>query len=199
MAKLGKTALRTKHAIMESALKLFDERGFDAVTVEEITAAAGVAKGSFYTYFGTKSDIIVEEFGKIDAFYREWADKNLRRYKTAREKLLAFTRAQLKYVRDTVGAHNLKLLYANQVSQPGSEKAITNEARQWVVIIEELLREGQGTGDFRADLDPRRMAVSFNRCARGLFLDWCIRDGSFDLVKEGTAFMGDWVLRAAGR
>ena len=93
MAKLGPTAVRTKNAIMESALRLFEQRGFDSVTIEDITTDAKVAKGSFYTYFATKSDIIVDEFWKIDEYYHEYASKNLKRYKTGREKLLAFTRA----------------------------------------------------------------------------------------------------------
>lgn len=181
---------------MESALSLFRERGFDSVTVEEITQKAGVAKGSFYTYFSTKSDIIVEEFWAIDSYYREYADRNLPRYKTAREKLLAFTRAQMRYVRDVVGNTNLKVLYANQTIQPGSEKIIINRDRYWHKLVCETIRGGQEAGDFRRDLDAERLAVLFNRCARSVFLDWCISDAAFDLVEEGVDFVNEWILAA---
>ena len=194
--ELSRTAQRTKNAVMESALALFKERGFDSVTIEEITQRAGVAKGSFYTYFPTKSDIIVEEFRKIDAFYLQWADANLRRYKTAKEKLTAFTRAQMKYVRDVVGNHSLRILYANQVIQPGTGKIITAEDRHWVRIVARIIAEGQAAGEFRADLDASRLAVLFNRSARAVLLDWCIRNAEFDLVKEGVFFMKDWIMRA---
>ena len=40
------------------------------------------------------------------------------------------------------------------------------------------------------------MALLFNRTARGVFLDWCISDGSFDLVKEGVSVMHGWAVRA---
>jgi AcrR family transcriptional regulator len=196
MEKISKTAQRTKNAIMDSALELFNERGFDSVTIEEITNHAGVAKGSFYTYFSTKSDIIVDEFWKIDAYYAEYSERNLKRYKTAREKLLAFTRAQMRYVRDVIGLQNLKILYANQTIQPGSNKIITNEERQWVRIISEIMKEGQERGEFRTDMDARRMALLFNRSARSVFLDWCILDAQFDLVKEGLAFQGEWIMAA---
>jgi AcrR family transcriptional regulator len=67
----GKTkAELTKQLIFESALTLFKEKGFDPVSIEQITKYAGTSKGSFYTYFSTKSDIIVEEFWAIDAYYR---------------------------------------------------------------------------------------------------------------------------------
>lgn len=196
MEKLSKTAQRTKNAIMDSALELFKERGFDSVTIEEITTRAGVAKGSFYTYFSTKSDIIVGEFWKIDEYYAEYAAKNLKRYKTAREKLLAFTRAQMRYVRDVIGIQNLKILYANQTIQPGTDKIITNRKRQWVSIIAAIIAEGQELGEFRTDLDAEAMALLFNRSARAVFLDWCILDAQFDLVKEGLSFQGTWIMAA---
>ncbi|REF38376.1 TetR/AcrR family transcriptional regulator [Thermasporomyces composti] len=49
------------HAIQERALDLFDERGFTAVTIEEIAAAAGVSPSSVYRYFGTKEGILVAD------------------------------------------------------------------------------------------------------------------------------------------
>jgi AcrR family transcriptional regulator len=51
-------AMRT---IQERALDLFDERGFDAVTIEEIAAAAEVSPSSVYRYFGTKEGLIVAD------------------------------------------------------------------------------------------------------------------------------------------
>jgi AcrR family transcriptional regulator len=75
MEKLSRTAQRTKNKILESALTLFKERGYNSVTIDEITQKAGVAKGSFYTYFSTKSDIVVEEFWQIDNYYVTYASK----------------------------------------------------------------------------------------------------------------------------
>jgi len=193
---LSRTARRTRNALLDSALALFEERGFDSVTVEEIAARAGVAKGSFYTYFSTKSDIIVAEFRRIDDFYAEYASGNLARGGTAREKLLAFTRAQMGYVRDVVGIRNLKILYANQTLQPGSDKIITDGKRQWVAIVAAIIAEGQERGEFRTDLDAEALALLFNRSARAVFLDWCILDASFDLVEEGLSFQGEWIMAA---
>ncbi|MCK5248928.1 MAG: TetR/AcrR family transcriptional regulator [Spirochaetaceae bacterium] len=57
------------------------------MSVEQITRAAGVARGTFYTYFETKSDIIVEEFWKIDRYYQKYASRNPGRYKSPANKL----------------------------------------------------------------------------------------------------------------
>lgn len=53
-----RTAMRN---IQERALDLFDERGFGAVTIEEIAAAADVSPSSVYRYFGTKEGLIVAD------------------------------------------------------------------------------------------------------------------------------------------
>jgi len=196
MEKLSRTALRTKTKLMDTALALFKERGFDAVTIDDITQTAGVAKGTFYTYFATKSDIVVDSFWAIDAYYESYASKNLQRYKTAGEKLIAFTRAQMKYVRDVVGNASLKILYANQAVQPGPSKMITNRERRWHAIVRDIILGGQASGELRTDLDADRLALLVNRSARGIFLDWCVQDAAFDLVKEGVAVMQSFVMAA---
>lgn len=47
--------------IRERALDLFDERGFAAVTIEQVAAAAGVSPSSVYRYFGTKEGLVVQD------------------------------------------------------------------------------------------------------------------------------------------
>lgn len=53
--------LKAMRAIQERALDLFDERGFGAVTIEEIAAAAEVSPSSVYRIFGTKEGIVVAD------------------------------------------------------------------------------------------------------------------------------------------
>ena len=62
-------AMETKKKLLAAAKRLIGERGLADVAVEEITGACGVAKGTFYTYFKKKEDIVFElseeMFGEI--------------------------------------------------------------------------------------------------------------------------------------
>ena len=58
MGKREQNAQETRVAILETADRLIAERGYEQISVEEITRAAGVAKGTFYNYFEKKEDLI---------------------------------------------------------------------------------------------------------------------------------------------
>jgi AcrR family transcriptional regulator len=57
----------TREALFACAMRLFDQRGYDDVSVEDIVRAAQVARGTFYVHFPAKDDVLVELIRRSDA------------------------------------------------------------------------------------------------------------------------------------
>lgn len=56
---------RTRTALVEAAREIFERDGFLAARITDITAFAGVAAGSFYTYFTSKEDVFAAVMGEV--------------------------------------------------------------------------------------------------------------------------------------
>ena len=67
---------KTKTAILDAAMILFSQKGYDNTSIEQLSRAAGIGKGTIYTYFRTKSEIFLafcEE--QLEFVYKELAEK----------------------------------------------------------------------------------------------------------------------------
>lgn len=72
---LTKKAEKTRSRLLESARRLISERGFDHVSVEDITKDSGVAKGTFYHYFECKEEVVAElSFQSIQTIIKKAID-----------------------------------------------------------------------------------------------------------------------------
>lgn len=53
--------LRTHNALVQAATRLFQEQGYEATTVRDIAAAAGVGERTFFRYFPSKESLVVQQ------------------------------------------------------------------------------------------------------------------------------------------
>ncbi|PSK96573.1 TetR family transcriptional regulator [Murinocardiopsis flavida] len=56
----------TREALIDSALRLFDQHGFAATTTEQIAASVGVSQRTFFRYFATKEEVVSAAHNAVD-------------------------------------------------------------------------------------------------------------------------------------
>lgn len=63
--KVDRRIQRTRLALRSALLELIKEKGFEAVSVEEITERANLGRATFYLHFKDKEDLLLDEFREI--------------------------------------------------------------------------------------------------------------------------------------
>ncbi len=189
MTMRQKQAVNTKQKLHKAAVKLFLEKGFDMVSIDDITSEAGTAKGTFYLYFNNKEHIIMEEFSKIDSNAYPEIFKRIDKSKSASETLLLFVKEQHAYALEHVGLDMLKVVYYCQLTTPNNDRiALANENRSLYKILETIVLRGQESGEFRTDISTKYLVQLITFMMRSVIYEWCIHNGSFDLSAEGQRF-----------
>lgn len=192
-----KDAMKTRKQIYNVALKLYASHGFDFVTIDQIAKAAKVSRGTFYTYFTSKDDVLVEYYKNIDNQYNEMVPI-LNQELTAFDRLQAFYRMVFELVHDRMGFNFIRALYINQISSNRTINFIGNRSRPIYCILMDIVAFGKSTGEFRNDIEDNLLVENLVRALRSLIYDWCLRDGNFDLVKESqllSSFLFKGLLR----
>ncbi|MEK9971135.1 MAG: TetR/AcrR family transcriptional regulator [Ferrovibrio sp.] len=78
---------RTRRQLLDAALKVFAARGFEAGSIQEIAAVAGVANGTFYNYFPTKDAILEAAAVHFGVSYCERIDASCSQVTDAAERM----------------------------------------------------------------------------------------------------------------
>lgn len=137
------------NAICQAALDLFLERGLEPTTVEEITKAAGVAKGSFYRYFPDKTGVVETLFSPLEESMGTAFDRcraALLRANTADELNAAYGALASELALVLLGSENQVRLYLQECRGPaeGSRepiRRIADKVTDWAIALTETAHE----------------------------------------------------------
>lgn len=147
-----------REKIAESALEQFHQRGLHACSVEDITKAAGVPKGSFYNHFGSKEELAAETVRRYRAAsaWRGAAVDGLGP--------LATIRARFESVRDRMvatqfGRGCLLANFGGEVSDetPAVRAELTEAFAGWSGNVTTLIRAAQDAGEMQPGGDPDQL------------------------------------------
>ena len=137
---------KTKRRIFNTAIKMFSEKGYDNTSVEEITAIAGVAKGSLYYHFSKKEDIfdmLLKEGFELLKNNIEIKTKNCT---TALEKIKAVILIQIKVI--VKYEYFLNVVFSQLWGEEERNKKCKEAVFQYIKIIEKIVNEGIVNGEF---------------------------------------------------
>jgi AcrR family transcriptional regulator len=176
--------------ILDAALRLFAERGFDGTSVQEIVAAARVTKGALYHYFDSKDDLLYEIHHSLIG--RQLADL---------DRVLAAARPPREAVREIIAGliHSTAehideaKVFAREMHRLDQEHmhAVRAARRRYHVRFRELVEQAQKDGLFATDASADTVTV----VALGMVNQlphWYRPDGPKgpdELAAEVTAFL----------
>jgi AcrR family transcriptional regulator len=176
----------TRQALHGAALRLVAARGFDDVTIEDIAAAADVSPRTFFNYFGSKEDVIVNPDP-------EWVDrlKVLLEQHTADESPLTVMEdvlvAQLDEVTDRREEWLLRLRLVREIPALTPRHLAAFDAMERALVEDVAHRTGR---DPASDLYPVLLGIAAMAAMRPAIPRWGAGDGRTslpDLVHEAFA------------
>jgi AcrR family transcriptional regulator len=163
--------IQTRERIYRTALKLFAERGLAATTVDQITEAADVAKGTFFNYFRSKEQVfgyfIELQLAKVnEALEQVRKDKPVRTVlRTAFQRLGAEAGSSPNLARALVAA-----VLGNEIAR----ETVANGMAQGRQLLTHILTIGQARVEVRLDRRVATMSLAFQQAVFGALVVWAI-------------------------
>ncbi|MEG1971632.1 MAG: TetR/AcrR family transcriptional regulator [Oscillospiraceae bacterium] len=177
----------TKAKIAKVAWKLFNEKGYDATTVDDIILESGTSKGSFYHYYSSKDELLASLSDVLDNMYRDiepQIDPDMNSF----DKLMFICFTAHEMIEKDIPLDLLSYLYSSQVVTKGDKHLLDNN-RYYYYIIKQFVLEGQKRGQITVSKPCEFITRLYTICERAIIYDYCISDGNYSLGKRTRELM----------
>ncbi|HEX4364984.1 MAG TPA: TetR family transcriptional regulator C-terminal domain-containing protein [Solirubrobacteraceae bacterium] len=168
-------------ALLAAGERLIHQRGFNGSGVKDVALAAGVPKGSFYSYFASKDAFVVAVVERYwlsieNGYGAILSDASVE----PRERVVRFFRAMAddNEVRDfTLGCllGNMALELADGSAE--MRRTLAALFARWESVLSECLIEAQARGDIAADRDVRELAATLIEAWEGAVMRGKVEQG----------------------
>lgn len=162
----------TRERLFHAAMRVFAEKGFAEATVEDITNAADVGKGTFFNYFPSKEHILIAfsdmQMGKLERFV-ELA-------RSGKEPMRAFFRAMSQQMTSEPAKKPdvMRALLQANLSSVSVRELMRERNSRGERLLAEIVQIGQERGEFRRDVSALEMARVFRQMTFGTILLWSV-------------------------
>jgi len=152
----------TKEKMMDAALTLFAENGYDGTSVEQIANIVGIKAPSLYKHYKGKEDILNALIDSAEARYEEMfgSEKNIGKVPQSREEFIKVTMERISFtMRDPIIRKTRMLLVQEQfrnerISEVTTRHQLDGIQRMFAKIIKGMMNEGIVIKD-----DPKLLAA----------------------------------------
>ena len=197
----GRKRERTASHLSATAFRLFESRGYDAVSMEQIAAEADVAKATLYNYFPVKEALLAHRFREDIAAGMVERASALAEHKSfeARMRYLLCESAAWHTERKAYLPHYLRYLTSQACygEETQHKKNIDNGSQQ---ILSMMFQAAQQSGEVDTRQTAAQLAWSFEYLLFGAVAAWLIDPSNdltkrflaaFDLIMHGMAIPAD--------
>ena len=183
-------SLELRERLFRSALDLFAQKGFAETTVEDITEAADVGKGTFFNYFPSKDHILLA-FGEMQLAKLGDAVEEARHSSAPLLQYLRSlsTRMTEEPMRNPAIVRALLLGY---LSSTPVREAMLDMQKRVLALHSEMIELGQQRGEVRDDLPAVELAQVFRQTIFGTLLMWTLHGDSTLEARIESAFNILW-------
>lgn len=173
-------ALETQNKVIDTAMKLVQKHGYEQVTVNQICEACGVAKGTFYTYFTSKKDIIVKLTSQFNNELRQLFiyDESLSAVTLYQNAVTAY----LCYINKDGHAFTKSYVKA-MIDAELAKENISLDLQQ--NFIGKVLDKGLREGDFQSNMSNDDFFALFSATLMGVLTQWSMNNESDGLIEMG--------------
>jgi TetR/AcrR family transcriptional repressor of nem operon len=161
---------RTRQRIIAKAAPLFNRRGFDGCSMQDIGAATGLEKGSLYSHFATKEELAAA------AFDYAWAQTSSARLGNLDEAPNSVDKLKL-HIENFVSKPSFPggCPMLNTVLDADDGNAILRRRaegamRDWVGYLADIARAGQAKGEIHPSVNPEELAILVISLLEGAFV-----------------------------
>lgn len=182
-------ALETKNKIIDCAMSLLSDVDFEKLKIASICKEANISIGTFYYHFKSLDFIIVESYKKVDNHFKALDEKNYFPNDPIK-KIISIIEEQLKYT-ENKGVFIMSKFYKSQITV-GTSFFISLE-RYLPKLIMGSVKIAKEQGVINNSIETEELTSDLLTISRGLIYDWCLKQGSFDLVKKGNKIIQNYL------
>ncbi|MCL2051249.1 MAG: TetR/AcrR family transcriptional regulator [Lachnospiraceae bacterium] len=169
---MGEKSGQKRSYILECSRRVFAEKGFRNVTMQDIVAASNISRGGLYLHFTRVEDIFSAVLNSEESRDGESTD-SLPEEATASDILALFMKEQKKEILKKKNSLTIAIyeyyfhLNYKKIKIPPKENLIKQQFETGILILENLIRDGISAGEFYCE-DPRGMAGNIMYTLEGL-------------------------------